>query len=148
WSTIWSSRLCSATSVACCTSASLFAIGRSIRGDLRLQLVEFRLARERRLEDLLQLVVPLQAATQVRELATQVQELPEWLHLLRYTLGREVVEALETEVDADLAGIGFFGEKVVDGEGEVGLHAFQHGVEVVGGDFDELAVLELRERLL
>src|SRR5690606_12312330 len=102
----------------------------------------------RRLKDLVELVVPLEAATQIGELPTQVEELAQRLHVLGYALGSEVVQALETQIDADLSSIGFVGEKVVDGEGEVGLHALEYCVEVVGCDFDELAVLELGEWLL
>jgi hypothetical protein len=42
---------------------------------------------------------------------------------------------------------GLVAQLVLDREGEVRLHAGQHVVEVVGRDLDELAVLELRERL-
>ena len=48
---------------------------------------------------------------------------------------------------AELAGVRVVAELVLHRELQVRLHALQHVVEVVGVDLDELAVLELGERL-
>jgi hypothetical protein len=57
----------------------------------------------RRLEDLLQLVVALQAAAQVRQLLPQLEQLAQRIDLLRDPVRREVVQALELQIDPDLA---------------------------------------------
>src|SRR5262249_30674360 len=58
---------------------------------------------------------------------------------------REVVEALERDVDAELAAA--FLQLVLHRELDARLHALEHIVKVVRGHFDELAVLEPRKRL-
>src|SRR5918999_3294796 len=75
---------------------SISDIGRS-RGDLRPQLSHRVCIVDRLLQDLLELVIPLQLPAQVGQLAAQLEELAQWLHLLGDLIGREVVEALELE---------------------------------------------------
>ena len=51
------------------------------------------------------------------------------------------------QVDLELRGVHRFGELVLDGEGEMGFHALQNAVEVVGVDLGEFAVAQTRQRL-
>ena len=69
------------------------------------------------------------------------------LDLSRDRVRREVVQALEVQVDAELARVRLLAQLVLDRECRCGFMLVEHVVEVVGGDLDELAVLELGQRL-
>src|SRR3546814_5764224 len=66
--------------------------------------------------------------------------------LVDHALGAEVVEALEFQLHADLRAVVL--EAVVGLHLQARLHALEHVVEVVLVDIDELAFLELGQRLL
>src|SRR6266446_8711682 len=147
-STIWSSRLSSVVCAACfpCSalgSAILASLRLHVGLELRLELVALPVVAQRALQDLIELLVALQLAAQVRELIPQLQQLLERLHLLRHPVGRKVPHALEREVEPDLAGIGVVRELVVHRQVQVRLHAREHVVEIVQRYVDELPVLQL-----
>src|SRR5690606_17794272 len=106
--------------------------------NLRLQLREILLAGQGRLQNLLELLVPLETAAQIRQLLSQLEKLTQRLHLLCDPLRREVVEPLKAQIDRELASVGVLGKQIVNGEGEVGTHALQHVVEIVRRYLDEL----------
>ena len=56
---------------------------------------------------------------------------------------QEVVKFAELEIDLEIRRVGLVAELVLHGEGEVRLHDFEHGVEVVGIHLDKLAFLQL-----
>src|SRR5262245_8833351 len=145
-STILSSRLTSgenadACSLCCCASA----IAASLRSELGLQLLHGAGVVERILKNLLELVVALQRPAQIGELRPELQQLLEWSDLLRHRFGREVVHALERDVDADLSAALL--QLVLDGEVHPRLHVLEDGIEVVGRDLDELPILQPRQRI-
>src|SRR6476469_4572797 len=149
-SRIWSSSETSAPVVnaaawplAACVSAIVSALRQS---ELRPQLVHLVSVTERRLQDLIELLVGLQRPAQIGELCPEIQQLTQWLHLLRDRIGREVIHAAEIEIDRELRRIRVFGQLVLDAEREVRLHACQHVVEVIRRHLDELALLQLRQR--
>src|SRR5512146_2087596 len=149
WSTICSSKLVAVVGALSgtaedCVPVSGLAIGSS-RLQLALELVQSPLVVQHGLQDLLELVVALQAAPKIGELLSKFQQLPQWLHLLRDTVGGEVVQVLELELHAELAPVFF--QLVVDFDRQARLHALQNVVEVVGCDLDELSILEPRKRL-
>src|SRR5262249_43632808 len=80
---------------------------------LRLELLHRVLIFERALENLLELVVPLQIAAQIRKLGAEIEQLLERPNLLGHGIRRKVVEALERHVDADLPGIGIVALQLV-----------------------------------
>src|SRR5262245_44257647 len=129
-SRIWSSSETSALLVsaaawppAACVSAIVSTLRQS---ELRPQLVHFVSVAERRLEDLVELLVGLQRPAQVGELGPEIEQLTQWLHLLRNGFGREVIHAAEVEIDRELRRVRVFRQLVLDGEREVGLHAGEH----------------------
>src|SRR5687767_10217160 len=73
---------------------SISDIGGS-RGDLRPQLPHGFGIVDGLLQDLFELVVALQLATEIGQLRSQLEQLPKRLHLVRDAIGREVVQALE-----------------------------------------------------
>src|SRR3989475_4606299 len=115
-STIWSSRLSSVVCAAacfCCSalgSAILTSLGLGGGIQLRLELLALLLVAQRRLQQLLQLLVALDLAAQVGELIAQVEQLLQRLHLPRHPVGAKVVHALELEFHADLARVGIVRE--------------------------------------
>ena len=94
------------------------------------------------LKDLVELVVPLQTPPEVRQLLPKVEQLPKWTYLARNGVRREIVEALERQVDTHFGLVWVVGEFVVDFEGQMRFHPGEHFVEVVWIDVDELPVLE------
>ena len=89
------------------------------------------------------LVVALQAAAQIGEALPQVEKLLEGLDLAGDVFRLEVIHALESEIDLEVRCVRFVAQFVFDGEGEMGFHAFEDGIEVVGIDLDELAFFQL-----
>src|SRR3954462_5872342 len=145
-STILSRRLNSgenavAGRLCCCDSG----IAASLRSEFRLQLLHGSRIVQGVLQDLLELVVALQAAPQVGELGAEVEQLLERGDVARDRIGREVVEALEGHVHGELAAA--FLELVVDREVDTRLHVLEDRIEVVGRDLDKLPILEARQRL-
>src|SRR5262249_49611888 len=98
-------------------------------------------------QDFLQLVVALQASTEIAQLGSQIQQLLEGSDLLGDVFGGEVVHALEVQVDFQLWRVGILAELVFDRKSQVRLHAFQNAVEVVGIHLDKLAVAQAGERI-
>src|SRR5262245_57717574 len=144
-STILSSRLTSAENVdACSLCCCASAIAASLRSELGLQLLHGAGVVERILKNLLELVVPLQRPAQIGELRPKVQQLLEPPDLLGHRLGRDVLHALERDVDAELAAALL--QHVLDGKVHPRLHVLEHRIEVVGRDLDELPILQPRER--
>src|SRR5918999_2430725 len=123
---------------------SLSDIGRS-RGDLRPQLSHGVCIVDCLLQDLFELVVPLQATAEVGELRAQLEQLTQWLHLLSHLVRREVLEALELQLDGDLRPVRV--ELVLGRELQPRLGALEDGIEVVRVHLDELALLEAGQRL-
>ena len=115
--------------------------------DLGLQLVQLLGVADGVEQQLFQLVVALQAAAQVGELGAQIQQLPQRLDLPGHLLRLEIVQALEVQIDLQLAGVGIVAQLVLHREGEVRLHALQNGVEVVRIHLHELPILQPRQRL-
>src|SRR6267378_941043 len=150
FSTIWSSRLSSVVSAAACFcsalgSAILTSLGLGVGIQLRLELLPLLLVAQRRLKQLLELIVALDLAAQIGELVAQVEEFLQRLNLARHPVGAEVVHALELELHPDLSGVGIVRELVGHRDSQMWLHARQHFVEVVERDLGELPVLELRQ---
>src|SRR5215212_8647974 len=103
WSTIWSRRpgcAVSGANVVCGVVCDASAIAGPSLGaaQLRLQPGALVFVGECRLQDLIELVAPLQRPAQVGELRAQLEQLAQRLHLPRHLVGREVVQALEMEV--------------------------------------------------
>src|SRR5687767_13154701 len=151
-STIVSSKLRSVTCSAACAAACCFesAIGASLRGSaahLTLQFLELFRAAHRIQQRLFQLVVALQAAAQIREPGAQIEQLAERLHLPRHVLRLEIVHALELQIDFQIWRVWIFAQLVLDIEAQMRLHAFEHRIEIIRGDFHELAIFQLRQRL-
>src|SRR5579864_2763891 len=138
-STIWSRILDSATWSTTAAPPATFCvsgIGFSLP-DFGLKFVELIGLAYRVQQRVIQLLIGLQRAFQVIESCAQIQQFFQWLHLSRHLLGLEVLEALEPQIHFDLAGIGIFAQFVFDREGEMRLHAFQDGIEVVGRHLDK-----------
>jgi len=86
--------------------------------------------------------VPRRSESRVR----QFQQLAQRLHLPRHLLGFEVLQALEVQIDLDLARIRIFGDLVLHRIRQVGFHAFQDAIEVVRIHFDEFPVFQPGKR--
>src|SRR6185437_2672598 len=113
-STIVSSRLSSVASAAGAACAALAsAIGPSIGAELRAQLLHLVFVAQGRLQNVVELLVALQRAAQVGQLVAQVEQLLERLHLPRHSVGREVIQALEREIDAEFPGIRILAQLVL-----------------------------------
>ena len=93
----------------------------------------------------LQLVVALHAPAQVRQPVAQFQQFPQRPHLAGHVLRREIVHALEIQVDLQLRSVGIFAELVFHRVGQVRLHVRQHGIEIVRVYLNEFPVLDPRE---
>src|SRR5262245_49037676 len=144
---IWSSRLASADCAAAppWTSASAFDIGRSLCFDFRLQAAQAVRIVNRCLQDFIEFVIALQTAAQVGQLLTQLEQLAQRLYLLRHAIRRKVIQALELEIDTDLAR--FAAQLVLDLECEMRRHLLQHIIEVVGRDLDKLPIAQTGQRI-
>src|SRR6478752_3796491 len=131
-SRIWSSSETSAPVVnaaawplAACVSAIVSALRQS---ELRPQLVHLVGVAERRLQDLVELLVGLQRPAQIGELCPKIEQLTQRFHLLRNGFGREVIHAAEIEIDRELGRVRVFRQLVLDGERKMRLHACEHVV--------------------
>ncbi len=98
-------------------------------------------------QQLFEFVVALQRAAQVREPGSQIEQFLQRLHLLGHIARFEVFHLLEVQIDLQLRSVRIFAQLVLYRIRQVGLHALKHGIEVVGIDFHELAVLEPGEWL-
>src|SRR5208283_4094739 len=75
-------------------------------GDLALELFQLGRIAESGLQQVVQLVVALQTAAQVRQLGAQIQQVVQRFDLLGY-LGRlEILQAAEFQIDAQLSSVG------------------------------------------
>src|SRR5688572_22335406 len=81
---------------------------------------------------------------QVGELLSRLQQLAEGIDLARDRRRREVVHALEGQLDAEVP---FAGERVRHLEGGTRLHRLHPAVEVVDVDLQELPIGDRRQRL-
>src|ERR1039458_6595005 len=88
-------------------------------------------------EQLVELVVSLQTALEIRQFLPQLQKFPHRHHLPRDFIGLKILQALEMEIDLQLSGLRVVSKLVVHGKGKVGLHACQDAVEIIGVDLDE-----------
>src|ERR1051325_3824725 len=148
-STIWSRSPFSATcSVTVAVVAAVLDCGSGILGSLyfRLQLVEFFCVADGVKQEFFQLVIALQAAAEIRETLTEIEEFLERFDLASYVFRLEVFHALAIQIDLEIGRIGLVAQFVFDGESQMRLHPLENGIEVVGIDFDELAVFQLRKR--
>src|SRR5271166_3148814 len=93
-------------------------------------------------EHLVELVVALQASTQIGEIGSEVEQFLEGLDFGRDLFGLEIGEFFEVEVHLQLAAV--IAELVVDGESEVWTHFFEHLIEVVGIYLHKLAIRQPR----
>src|SRR5690349_13385072 len=85
--------------VSVCMCGSVMAASRR---DFRLQLAHGVGVVDRLLEDLIQLLVPLEGSAEIGELGAELEKLLEGTDALRHRLGGEVVERFEGEIDAEL----------------------------------------------
>jgi hypothetical protein len=141
--TIWSSRLDWAASAAAPagTWASAFDIGRSLLFDFRPQLPEAIGVIDRSLQDLIELVVALQAAAQIRQLLAQLEQFAQRLDLLGDALRKKSsrLSNLTSTPILPASALSLFSTlKVRRG------CIFFSVVEVVGRDFHEFAVAQAR----
>src|SRR5690348_14218006 len=151
---IWSSRFASWASVVCACAAAAAAfcslaiatLPAVAQVQLGFQLGLLLGVRQYFVQHLVQLVVALQAAAQVRQSGAQVQQILHWLDLLGHRFGREVVQALEADVDLHLC-VRIVGQLIRHAVRQVRVHRLQHLVEVVGIYLDELPVLQCGQRL-
>src|SRR5579862_1980485 len=133
-STIWSSRLRSTTCSCACGAALCFAsaIGTSLRFiQLLLQLVQLGLVSDCAEQQLLQLVIALEAAAQIAQPGAKLHQLAQGFHLAGDVLRLEVVHALEVQVDLKLRAVRVFAQLIFDGEREVRLHPLEDAVKVI-----------------
>src|ERR1051326_854452 len=130
-STMLSSRLvCVVVVVACCGTACCgSAIGPSLY--LGLQLAHLVFVLESLHEDLVELVVALEAAAQIREFRAQIEQFLQGLDLAGHVGRLEIIHALEVQVDADLTGIRVLAQFVFDGVGEMRFHARQDIIKII-----------------
>src|SRR5579864_4621065 len=150
-STIWSRRLDSPA--ACSTTAAppatfwVSGIGFSLP-DFGLEFVKLIGLAHGFEQRIIQFLVGLQRTLQIIETRAQIQQFLQRLHLSGYLFRLEIFQALEAQVDLELAGTGIFAQLVFDCEGKVRLHAFQDGVEVIGCNLDKTPLFEFWQRLL
>src|SRR5579862_8166407 len=107
-STILSSKPFSWTVVAACVVAACFALSAIAALHFGLELLHFVFALHGLEQDIVQFLVPLEAAAQIRELGPQFQQFVQRLDLARDRFRLEIVHTLEVQVDADAAGFRIF----------------------------------------
>src|SRR5258708_36717426 len=82
-------------------------------------------------QHVIELVIPLQASPQVREVGSEIEQLLQGFDLGRDLFRLEIGEFFEVEVHLQLPGV--FAELIVDREGKVRAHLFEDLIEVIGG---------------
>src|SRR5574340_1691159 len=127
-STIWASRLAARTSsaalgAAACRCWSLIGAP-LVQAEFRAQLIQLARIAHGFAQEFLQLVVALQAAAQVAQALAQVQQFLQGFHLACDLVRREIVHALESQVDFQVAGVRVFAQFVFHGERKVRFHTF------------------------
>src|SRR3954470_7401081 len=90
--------------------------------ELAAELLHLVRVAQRGLQRIVERLVGLQRATQVGELRAQLEQLAQRLDLPRHGLGREVVEAAEVQLDAELRRVRLITQLVLDAELEARLH--------------------------
>ena len=96
------------------------------------------------LDQLLGAALAVHVGHQVGQLRARLEQLGEAVDLARDRRRREVVHALEGDVDGEVA---FAGQRVRHLERDARLHRLHAAVEVVDVDLEELAVGDRRQRL-
>ncbi len=96
-------------------------------------------------QHLVQLLVGLQRAAQIAQLAAQFQQFTQWPDLPRHLLRLKIFQAAEVQVDLQIAGIRVFAQLVFNTEGEVRTHALQHTIKVIRIDVDKATILQTRQ---
>ena len=94
-------------------------------------------------QQLFQLVVALQGTAKVGQPGAQIEHFLERLDLPGHVARLEVFELAELQIHLQFRRIGVVAQLVFHGEGKMRLHPFKNGVEIVGIDFDKLAILQL-----
>src|SRR5271157_145736 len=149
-STIWSSNprstVCSAADAGASGLAWLL-IAALLHAHLRPQFGQLVLVGNGLAQQFLELVVALHVAAQVAQAVAQFQQFAQRSHLAGDVLGREIVHALEIQIDLEVSGVRILTQFVLDGVSQVRLHVRQNAVEVVRVDLHEFPVLQPRLRL-
>jgi hypothetical protein len=81
---------------------------------------------------------------QIGQLGTRLQQLAQWLHLAGHGGGREIVQVLEGDVDAEFA---LAGQGIGHPKGGARLHRLHPLIEIVDVDFQELALRDRCQRV-
>ena len=92
-------------------------------------------------DQLLGAALAVHIGQQVRELGARLEQLVQRIDLARHRGRREVVHALEGDVDGDVA---LAGQRVGNHEGDPRLHRLHSIVEVVDVDLEEFAIRHRR----
>src|SRR5437868_160891 len=150
-STMRSSKL--ACSTACTAAVADFAasaiaasIAALIQAQLCAQFLPLLGVAHHILQDLVELLVALQAPAKIRELAAQIQQFLQRTDLIGNLFRLKVRQLVEGEVDLEFR-IGIVTQLVVDGKREVRTHFVEHLVEVVRIHLDELPLHQFWQRL-
>src|SRR2546423_1284046 len=110
------------------------------------ELIQLLIVIQNLLQHFFELVVSIKAATEIRELSAQLNQLSQRLNLLHHILRLKILHGRETKFDANLGIV--VGELVIDLEGETRFHLGEDLVEVITVDLDKLAVFDCEQRFI
>jgi hypothetical protein len=118
----------------------------SFTGNLLAELLQFPLIMDCVLQEFVEAILRLEAASEVRELVAQRQELLERLDLVSDGLWGEVLETAELKVHLQPGGVGVRAQLVWNAESQPGIAGFQHLGETGEFDLDESPMPQMGQR--